>query len=190
MFVRQAECDDVQRRLPIQVRAQAGHQNSSQLSPPLFAKILRIVRKWCGNPTSAEVFPQIFDDAVYAWNTGQFEGQGVFQAADPGGSVPEKDDKAGWWRRSRLMPRRLKPRLKPRTQTMSEERASGSTCRGSAARNSSPPITGSRSQYLDHQVQLLGQVPLSVSWHRWPLACRWIGRKPQRSCARSVATDK
>ena len=61
----------------------------------MFAKILRIVRKWYGNPTSAEVFPQIFDDAVYAWNTGQFDGQGVFQAADPGGSVPERDDKAG-----------------------------------------------------------------------------------------------
>lgn len=45
-------------------------------------------------PTSAEVFPQIFDDAVYAWNTGQFEGQGVFQVEDPGGAVPEKDDKA------------------------------------------------------------------------------------------------
>lgn len=60
----------------------------------MFAKILRIVRKWYGNPTNVEVFPQIFDDAVYAWNTGQFEGQGVFQAEDPGGAVPEEDDKA------------------------------------------------------------------------------------------------
>jgi len=60
----------------------------------MFAKILRIVRKWYGNPTNAEVFPQIFDDAVYAWNTGQFDGQGVFQAEDPGGAVPEEDDKA------------------------------------------------------------------------------------------------
>ncbi len=60
----------------------------------MFAKILRIVRKWYGNPTSAEVFPQIFDDAVYAWNTGQFDGQGVFQAADPGGALPDEGDKA------------------------------------------------------------------------------------------------
>lgn len=53
----------------------------------MFVKILRIVRKWYGNPTNAEVFPQIFDDAVYAWNTGQFDGQSVFQAQDPGGST-------------------------------------------------------------------------------------------------------
>jgi hypothetical protein len=60
----------------------------------MFAKILRIVRKWYGNPTSEEVFPQIFDDAVYAWNTGQFEGQGVFQAQDPSGAIAETGDKA------------------------------------------------------------------------------------------------
>lgn len=60
----------------------------------MFAKILRIVRRWYGKPTSAEVFPQIFDDAVYAWNTGQFDGQGVFQAADPGGALPEGDNTA------------------------------------------------------------------------------------------------
>lgn len=60
----------------------------------MFAKILRIVRKWYGNPTGAEAFPQIFDDAVYAWNTGQFEGQGVFQAADPGGALPQEGNKA------------------------------------------------------------------------------------------------
>ena len=51
----------------------------------MFAKILRIVAKWYGNPKSDEVFPQIFEDAVYAWKTGEFEGQSVFQAADPGG---------------------------------------------------------------------------------------------------------
>lgn len=60
----------------------------------MFAKILRIVGKWYGNPTNAEVFPQIFDDAVYAWNTGQFEGQGVFQAQDPGGAIADTSDKA------------------------------------------------------------------------------------------------
>ena len=60
----------------------------------MFAKILRIVSKWYGNPTSAEVFPQVFEDAIYAWNTGQFEGQAVFQAQDPGGAIAPQGDKA------------------------------------------------------------------------------------------------
>lgn len=50
----------------------------------MFAKVLRIVAKWYGNPTSKDVFPQIFEDAVYAWKTGEFEGVSVFQAEDPG----------------------------------------------------------------------------------------------------------
>ncbi len=53
----------------------------------MFAKVLRIVAKWYGNPKSDEVFPQIFDDAVYAWKTGEFEGVSVFQADDPGKSI-------------------------------------------------------------------------------------------------------
>lgn len=53
----------------------------------LFARVLRIVAKWYGNPKSEDVFPQIFDDAVYAWKTGEFEGVSVFQAEDPGGAV-------------------------------------------------------------------------------------------------------
>jgi hypothetical protein len=53
----------------------------------MFAKILRIVTKWYGNPTGGQVFPQIFEDAVYAWKTGEFEGVGVFQADDPGGAI-------------------------------------------------------------------------------------------------------
>lgn len=53
----------------------------------MFAKVLRIVAKWYGNPKSDDVFPQIFEDAVYAWKTGEFEGVSVFQAEDPGGSV-------------------------------------------------------------------------------------------------------
>ncbi|MCQ4632723.1 conjugal transfer protein TraH [Shinella sp. CPCC 100929] len=53
----------------------------------MFAKVLRIVAKWYGNPTNEDVFPQIFEDAVYAWKTGEFEGVGVFQAEDPDGSV-------------------------------------------------------------------------------------------------------
>ncbi|MGF6175483.1 TraH family protein [Ensifer sp. 4252] len=64
----------------------------------LFAKILRIVAKWYGNPRSEEALPQIFDDAVYAWKTGEFEGVRVFQAADPrdevgtGGANGEQGD--------------------------------------------------------------------------------------------------
>lgn len=53
----------------------------------MFAKVLRIVAKWYGNPKSNDVFPQIFEDAIYAWKTGEFEGVSVFQAEDPGKSV-------------------------------------------------------------------------------------------------------
>ncbi|CCM79456.1 TraH family protein [Rhizobium mesoamericanum] len=53
----------------------------------MFAKVLRIVAKWYGNPTSKEVFPQIFEDAIYAWKSGEFEGVGVFRAEDPGKAV-------------------------------------------------------------------------------------------------------
>ena len=53
----------------------------------MFAKVLRIVAKWYGNPTSKDVFPQIFEDAIFAWKTGEFEGVSVFQAEDPGNSV-------------------------------------------------------------------------------------------------------
>jgi hypothetical protein len=47
-----------------------------------------------GNPTNPEVFPQVLEDAVYAWNTGYFEGQDVFQAEDPGRLIPDQDHKA------------------------------------------------------------------------------------------------
>jgi hypothetical protein len=53
----------------------------------MFAKILRIVAKWYGNPTSEEVFPHLFGDAIHAWRTGKFEGESVFQAEDPGEEV-------------------------------------------------------------------------------------------------------
>lgn len=56
----------------------------------MFAKILRIVAKWYGNPTSDEVFPQLFDDAIHAWRTGKFEGESVFQAQDPDGPVVQR----------------------------------------------------------------------------------------------------
>ena len=57
----------------------------------MFAKVLRIVAKWYGNPKSDDVFPQIFEDAVYAWKTGEFEGVSIFQADDPGGDVDTGD---------------------------------------------------------------------------------------------------
>lgn len=58
-----------------------------KLGTALFAKIARLVTKWYGRPTSREVMPQLFEDAVYAWKTGRFEGEKVFQADDPGGAV-------------------------------------------------------------------------------------------------------
>ncbi|MFA1678013.1 TraH family protein [Rhizobium mongolense] len=58
----------------------------------MFAKVLRIVAKWYGNPTSKDVFPQIFEDAVYAWKTGEFEGVSVFQAEDPGGALANQKE--------------------------------------------------------------------------------------------------
>jgi hypothetical protein len=83
-----------------QLPAGVGIKDASELKPGLvdacenlkigtkmFAKILRIVAKWYGNPTSKDVFAQIFEDAVHAWKTGEFEGVSVFQAQDPGGTV-------------------------------------------------------------------------------------------------------
>lgn len=65
-----------------------------KMGTKMFAKVLRIVVKWYGNPTTEEVFPQIFEDAVHAWKTGEFEGVGVFQANDPGGDVKASDPAA------------------------------------------------------------------------------------------------
>jgi hypothetical protein len=55
-----------------------------RMGTALFAKVYRIVSKWYGNPTEREVLPQVFDDAIIAWQTGYFEGTAVFRAADPG----------------------------------------------------------------------------------------------------------
>ena len=63
-----------------------------RMGTKMFSKIMRIVSKWYGNPTSSEVLPQIFEDAVYAWNTGQFEGESVFQAEDPGGTIVDRKE--------------------------------------------------------------------------------------------------
>jgi hypothetical protein len=61
-----------------------------QMGTAMFAKILRIVVKWYGNPRSKEVFPHLVDDAIHAWRTGKFEGESVFQAGDPGGAVVQR----------------------------------------------------------------------------------------------------
>jgi len=45
----------------------------------LFAKVYRIVAKWYGSEP-----PEAFDDAVFAWKTGYFEGKSVFLEPDPG----------------------------------------------------------------------------------------------------------
>ena len=55
-----------------------------RMGTKMFAKILRIVAKWYGNPTSKDVLPQRFEDAVFSWKTGEFEGVSVFQAEEPG----------------------------------------------------------------------------------------------------------
>ena len=63
-----------------------------KMGTALFAKVYRIVMKWFGNPGEREVLPQVFDDAIIAWQTGYFEGMAVFRAADPGDvKVPEPD---------------------------------------------------------------------------------------------------
>jgi hypothetical protein len=55
-----------------------------RMGTALFAKVYRIVMKWYGNPTEKEVLPQVFDDAIIAWQTGYFEGMAVFRTPDPG----------------------------------------------------------------------------------------------------------
>jgi len=66
-----------------------------RMGTALFAKVYRIVTKWYGNPTERQVLPQVFDDAIIAWQTGYFEGTAVFRAEDPGQAkladpVPER----------------------------------------------------------------------------------------------------
>lgn len=55
-----------------------------RMGTAMFAKVRRIVLRWYGNPTAEEVMPQVLDDALHAWRTGQFEGTAVFSAPDPG----------------------------------------------------------------------------------------------------------
>ncbi|MDF1600346.1 conjugal transfer protein TraH [Mesorhizobium sp. YIM 152430] len=50
-----------------------------RLGTELFGKVLRIVTQWYGGPAEPA-----FDDAIYAYRTGWFEGERVFYADDPG----------------------------------------------------------------------------------------------------------
>jgi hypothetical protein len=50
-----------------------------RMGSSLFGKVYRIVTKWYGNDVD-----EVFDDAVYAWRTGYFEGKPVFSEPDPG----------------------------------------------------------------------------------------------------------
>lgn len=50
-----------------------------KMGTTLFGKIYRIVTKWYGNPR-----PEAFDDAIWSYGTGVFEGERVFYADDPG----------------------------------------------------------------------------------------------------------
>lgn len=62
-----------------------------RMGTALFGKVWRIVLKWYGNPTAEDVMPQVLDDALNAWRTGQFEGTEVFSAPDPGVSKRAAD---------------------------------------------------------------------------------------------------
>ena len=67
-----------------------------RMGTALFAKVYRIVTKWYGSPTAKDVLPQVFDDAVSAWQTGYFEGKTVFTATDPGAirlAEPKEDER-------------------------------------------------------------------------------------------------
>jgi hypothetical protein len=65
-----------------------------------FAKVYRIVTNWYGNPTNKEVLPQVLDDAIFAWQTGYFEGVAVFRVpgeAKMAESEPEQEGKVLYW---------------------------------------------------------------------------------------------
>jgi hypothetical protein len=65
-----------------------------RLGTALFGKVYRIVVKWYGSFRE-----EALDDAILAWQTGAFEGIGVFSAPDPGPIEPQevsvKSDKRG-----------------------------------------------------------------------------------------------
>lgn len=61
-----------------------------RMGTALFGKVYRIVTKWYGNAVD-----EAFDDAIYAWRTGYFEGRSVFSepdASDVPVATPELDE--------------------------------------------------------------------------------------------------
>lgn len=61
-----------------------------RMGTALFGKVYRIVTKWYGNAVD-----EAFDDAVYAWRTGYFEGRSVFSEPDTSDvpvATPEFDE--------------------------------------------------------------------------------------------------
>ena len=60
-----------------------------RMGTAMFSRILRLVARWYGNPTNEEVFPQLLDDALHAWQTGEFEGEAVFRTPDPVVATPQ-----------------------------------------------------------------------------------------------------
>lgn len=50
-----------------------------RIGTTLVANVYSTVVKWYGSQV-----PEAFDDAIFAWNTGYFEGKPVFLASDPG----------------------------------------------------------------------------------------------------------
>lgn len=49
-----------------------------RMGTELFGKVLRVVTQWYGGPAEPA-----FDDAIYAYRTGWFEGERIFYAEDP-----------------------------------------------------------------------------------------------------------
>ncbi|MBP2537462.1 hypothetical protein J2764_005208 [Agrobacterium tumefaciens] len=49
-----------------------------RMGTALFAKVWRIVMKWYGNPTAADVLPQVMDDAIIAWQGDTSRGRRCF----------------------------------------------------------------------------------------------------------------
>ena len=49
----------------------------------LFVGIFRRIVRWYGDPPDAFSIPEILDDAIHAWKTGEFEGENVFLSTGP-----------------------------------------------------------------------------------------------------------
>ncbi|ARM90868.1 hypothetical protein GGE16_005885 [Rhizobium leguminosarum] len=95
-----------------------------------FGKVYRVA-KWYG-PTNKEALPQVFDDAIIAWQTGYFEGRRCFAPRSLAKKSPPSRNRLG------ATPLTLKPeflRMKPNSrrqprlrQQMRTKLVFGSTC--------------------------------------------------------------